>query len=80
MRKRTLDCGLIDTAAGLVIQIALLNVDLYKQSGNLLDVFNIKAIILAAVLFVLTRWFKPTKNLHPIIFIVASAVVGILIF
>ena len=72
--------GLIAAAGVLVIQIALLNVDLYKQSGNLLDVFNIKAIILAAVLLVLTRWLKPTKNLHPIIFIVASAVVGILIF
>ena len=77
---RPASTGLIAAAGVLVIQIALLNVDLYKQSGNLMDVFNIKAIILAAVLLVLTRWFKPTKNLHPIIFIVASAVVGILIF
>ena len=77
---RPASTGLIAAAGVLVVQIALLNVDLYKQSGNLLDVFNIKAIILAAVLLVLTRWFKPTKNLHPIIFIVASAVAGILIF
>ena len=29
-----------------------------------------------AVLLVLTRWVKPTKKLHPILFILFSAVVG----
>lgn len=38
-----------------------------------------KAVILAAVLLVLTRWYKPTKKLHPILFILASAIVGILL-
>ena len=32
---------------------------------------------LAAVLLVLTRWVKYTKNLHPILFILASAIVGV---
>ena len=32
---------------------------------------------LAAVILVLTRWVKPTKGLHPIVFILASAVVGV---
>ena len=32
---------------------------------------------LAAVLLVLTNWVKPTKKLHPIVFIAFSAVVGI---
>ena len=31
----------------------------------------------AAVILVLTRWVKPTKGLHPIVFILASAVVGV---
>ena len=31
----------------------------------------------AAVLLALTNWVKPTKNLHPIVFIAASAVVGV---
>ena len=35
------------------------------------------AITLAAVLLVLTRWVKFTKNLHPILFILASAAVGV---
>ena len=34
-------------------------------------------VALAAVLLVLTRWCKPTKGLHPIVFILASAVVGV---
>ena len=33
---------------------------------------------LAAVILVLTRWVKPTKGLHPIVFILASAVVGVM--
>ena len=40
-----------------------------------------RALILfamAAVLLVLTRWVKPTKKLHPVVFIAASAVVGVL--
>ena len=37
---------------------------------------NWRAAALAAVLLVLTRWVEPTKKLHPIVFILASAVVG----
>ena len=39
--------------------------------------FDWKALLLAAALLVLTRWVKPTKKLHPILFILASAVVGV---
>ena len=35
------------------------------------------ALALAAVILVLTRWVKLTKGLHPIVFILASAVVGV---
>ena len=42
-----------------------------------LAILNWKALLLAAVLLVLTRWCKPTKGLHPILFILASAVVGV---
>ena len=31
----------------------------------------------AAVLLALTNWVKPTKKLHPIVFIALSAVVGV---
>ena len=60
-------------AAGIsVVLIALVNV-----GGTGLALLNWKAIALAAVLLVLTHWVKFTKNLHPIWFILASAVVGV---
>ena len=33
-----------------------------------------KALVLAVILLVVTRWIKPTKKLHPIVWILASAV------
>lgn len=74
---RPASTGLIAAAGVLVIEIALLNLDLFKESGKIFDIFDYKAIILAAVLLALTRWIKPTKKLHPIAFIAFSAVVGI---
>lgn len=74
---RPASTGLIAAAGLLVVEIALLKLDIYKESGKLIDIFNFKAIILAAVLLALTRWIKPTKKLHPIVFIAFSAVVGI---
>ena len=60
-------------AAGIsVVLIALVN-----AGGTGLALLNWKAIALAAVLLVLTRWVKFTKKLHPILFILASAAVGV---
>lgn len=39
---------------------------------------NWKAIVLAAVLLVLTRWTPKVKNWHPIVFIAFSALVGVI--
>ena len=44
-----------------------------------LSFFNWPALALAAVVLVLTRWVGPTKKLHPIVFILASAVVGVIL-
>ena len=60
-----------------MVKLALFNTDLYSQSGQLADLFNVKALALAAVLLVCTRYVKKLKGLHPIFFILASAVVGI---
>lgn len=74
---RPASTGLV-AAAGLgVVIMSLFNSDLYKSTGSLLDLFQWKAILLAAAILVLTRWVKPTKKLHPIIFILGAAVVGI---
>ena len=37
-----------------------------------------EAVALAALLLIATRGIKPLKKLHPIVFIAASAVIGIL--
>lgn len=75
---RPCSVGLIAAAGLLVVKIALFDFDLFKQTGVLLDLFNWKAILLAAVLIVLTRYVKPLKKLHPVFFILGSAAVGAL--
>ena len=74
---RPCSVGLIAAAGVLVIKLALFNTELYARTGALLDLFNFKALILAAVLLVATRCIKKLKGLHPIVFILASAVIGI---
>lgn len=74
---RPASAGLIAAAGILVCQLTFLNSDSYGQTGTLAGLFNVKALILAAVLLVLTRGIKSTKNLHPIIFIAFSAGIGI---
>ncbi|MEE1242968.1 MAG: chromate transporter [Frisingicoccus sp.] len=71
---RPASTGLI-IAAGLgVAKIALLYVDNFIDTGNIFNLFNYKAIILAAVIFFVMR----KKDLHPILVVVISAVIGIL--
>ena len=75
---RPCSVGLIAAAGLLVVKIALFDFDLFKQTGVLMDIFNGKAILLAAVLIVLTRYVKPLKKLHPVFFILGSAAIGAL--
>lgn len=70
---RPASTAMVATAGISVVLLALVNTG---ASG--LALINWKAAALAAVLLVLTRWVKPTKGLHPIIFILASAVVGVI--
>ena len=74
---RPASVGLITEAGILVVEISLMNTALYQQTGSIADLFQWKAIVLAAILLVLTRWVKKTKGLHPVYFIAFSAVVGI---
>lgn len=77
---RPASAGLVAAAAALVFKIALFDFDLFSKTKIFTDVFNVKAIIMALILLVLIRWVKPTKKLHPIVFIAASAVAGIFLF
>ena len=74
---RPASTALIAAAGVSVVEISLLNVSLFKETGVFTDLISIPAITLAVVLWVLTNLVKPTKKLHPVVFIAASAVVGI---
>ena len=74
---RPCSVGLIAAAGFLVVKLALFNTERYAVSGQIFDLFNFKAILFAAVLLVCTRCVKKLKGLHPIVFILCSAAVGI---
>jgi chromate transporter len=60
-------------SAGLTVA----GLTLLRSGASGWDMVNWKGAALAAVLLVLTRWVRPTKDLHPILFILASAVIGV---
>ena len=74
---RPCSVGLIAAAGVLVLKIALFRPAPYAETGRLLELLDWKAVILAAVLLLLTRVVKATKGLHPILFILGSAAAGI---
>ena len=71
---RPASSGLI-AAAGLSVAVA----NLLPAGITALAAFNWKGLLLAVVLWLLTNKVKKTKGLHPIVFIVASAVVGVVL-
>ena len=73
---RPASTGLI-AAAGLSVVVSNLFFAETLDQGFSLAFFNWKGWILAAVLWTLTNKVKQTKGLHPILFILASAVVGV---
>lgn len=75
---RPASTGLIAAAGMTVVTITLLQMDLFKSSGKILDLFNWKSLILAIIIYVLSNNVKQTKKLHPIFFIAGSAIVGII--
>ncbi len=75
---RPCSVALIAAAGLMVVKIALFDFNLFGQTGRLLDLFNFKTLAMAAVLLILTRGVKKLKKLHPVVFILASAVIGIL--
>lgn len=76
---RPCSLGLIAAAGVLVIKVAMFNTELYAHTRALTDLVNWKAVLLAAALLVFTRAVRQTKKLHPIFFILASALVGVVL-
>lgn len=69
---RPASTGLI-AAAGLSVAVTNL-----LPAGWSLAAFNWKGLVLGVVLWLFSNKVKQTKGLHPIVFILASAVVGVL--
>ena len=74
---RPASAGLIAAAGVSVAMLSLVN-QAALEAKQWASVIDPKAIILAAVLWVLTNKVKQTKKLHAIYFIAASAVIGII--
>lgn len=75
---RPCSVGLIAAAGVLVVKVSLFNTELFSQTGVFADLFNFKALLLAALILLLTRYVKPTKGLHPVFFILLSAAAGVI--
>ena len=67
--------GLIAAARISVVQVAMFHFDLYRQTGVLMDAFDLKKIVFFVVAFAAIKKFK----LHPVVYIACAAVVGILL-
>lgn len=66
--------GLIAAVGFEVAKIALLNIGEYKNTGNILSIFDIKAIALFAIMLYLMN----KQKMHPILYLIGAAVVGII--
>ena len=78
---RPCSVALIAAAGLLVAKITFLNPEALAQGSGIAayaGLFQWKAVALAALRLIATRWVRPLKKLHPIVFIASSAVIGIL--
>lgn len=74
---RPCSVALIAAAGMSVVKLTLLDEAAFQAAGDWLAYFRWECILLAAVLLVCTRWVPKVKDLHPIWFILGSAVVGV---
>ena len=74
---RPASAGLIAAAGISVVQSALLFPEAFANGFSLSGI-NWIGCVLAVVLWLLTNKVKKTKGLHPVVFIAASAVIGII--
>lgn len=74
---RPASTGLIAAAGLSVVALVVLRKDLYAIDHSLLSLVSLPNVILMIILYFFTARFKKTKGLHPVVFIAASAVIGI---
>jgi len=74
---RPASTGLIAAAFVSVLLIAIFDVDAFRSTGALRDLVKLRELILLMIVWLLTNVVRPTKKLHPIVFILLGAGVGI---
>ena len=67
--------GMITVACWQVINISILNLSVFKESGKITDIVHIKQFGFFWLLFFVSIFFK---KLHPIVLVAAGAIFGIL--
>ena len=72
---RPASTALIAVAAITVAKNTLLDIEMFAQTGNILELFELVSIVMAILLFIIMKKWKK----HPIIYIVMAAIVGVLI-
>jgi len=72
---RPASTGLIAAAGLLVAKVALLDTELFAQTGNVIDALRVIPIVLAVVIFVAMKKIK----LHPVVFIIFAAIAGVVL-
>lgn len=70
---RPASLAMIAAAGVSVVKVALINVGAFQNSGQMSDLFVLPGIILAVILYILS---KKTKW-HPVVLIAISAVIGV---
>ena len=74
---RPASVGMIGAACIAVMRLCLVDSTAFGETGRLADLLDWRALLLFAVIWVLTNLVKATKKLHPVVFIAAAAAVGI---
>lgn len=67
--------GLILSAFISIFTSSVIFINNYKQTGNIKDVFDIRTIIIFVLVFLLNKKWK----IHPIYYVILSALIGILL-
>ena len=73
---RAASVALISSAGISIVLIAVFQVNTIEEWRS--ATIDYRCFVLAAVILILTRWVPKVKDLHPICFIIASAVIGII--
>ena len=74
---RPASAALIASAWVTVVTLCLIHIDAFRSSGLLSSLFDIRALVLFALIWIFSNKVKKTKGWHPLVFICIAAVVGV---